>query len=553
MRETLEAFYERGAEVQKHFLEMAEDPMRYNRELLLRLLQDNKDTEFGKKYDFSTIDSIEEYQRRVPLSCYADYEDTIRRMTEDGETNIITSYPVTIYAKSSGTTGNPKRIPSTLASAKVSGDYLCSLKFKMVADAQGKDWFDGKCFFAIEKTFSTLPCGALYGPISGTMTKAFGDDCDDYFTSPKEVIEFDGKSDLTYLTTRFAIAESDVTEIVCTFATRMLDTFQYMRKNSELLIHDIETGTIDDSIRILPETKEALLNKIKPMPERAEELRKIFSNEDNTDLAKRLWPRLTYLQTIGTAGFTSYMEKLKKYIGDTKIFYIGLMASEGMFTYPLSLDSMESIPNPDFMFYEFLPVDSNDLADVKTIDQLEVGKVYETITTNLNGFYRYRMGDAVKVTGMYKNTPILEFLYRLNHNVSILGEKTGEDMLNDAIKATALKLDLDIVDYSAFDDKEAENPRYGFYIEIAANPRNISKDDIETTLDNELSRCNPSYKKYRDTELLSKLVLSYLQPETYLLLQDMLLYNGYSTAQIKPPHILGNEKKLKFLEALREN
>lgn len=552
MKDVLEALWERGAVLQKRFDEMAEDPMRYNRELLFRLLRDNKDTEFGKEHGFSDITTIEEYRRRVPLSTYKDYEDAIRRMTENGETNIITAYPVTVYAKSSGTTGNPKRIPSTVASAKVCGDYLCGLKIKMVSDKLGKEWFNGKCLFAIEKTFTTLPCGTLYGPISGTMAKAYGENAEEHFTSPREVIEYDGKSDLNYLVARFAIQEKNVTEVICTFATRLLDIMQYVRKNEQLLLHDIETGTIDESVRMLPETREALLKKIKPMPLRAQELKEIMKADDSVPFAKRLWPNLTYIQTIGTSGFSVYMEKLKKYIGDTNIFYVGLMASEGMFTFPLSLDSTDSIPNPEFMFYEFLPVGFSDPAEVRTIDQLEVGKLYETVTTNLNGFYRYRQGDVVKVTGKYKNTPILEFLYRINHNVSIMGEKTGEDMLNEAVFSTCKKLNLGIDDYSAFADNQAEDARYGMFMEINDNPRNVSVGEIESYLDKELMTCNPSYKRYRETDLLAPIKLNLLQQETYKLFKEMMLYKGYSTAQIKPPHIITNEEQRKFLAVLCE-
>ncbi|MDO5329377.1 MAG: GH3 auxin-responsive promoter family protein [Coriobacteriia bacterium] len=551
MREFLEKFYEHGFDVQKKFQKMADNPIYYNRELLFRLLQDNKDTKIGQKYDFASIKTVEEYQKRVPISTYADYEDAILRMTENGETNILTSYPIMLYAKSSGTSGCPKCIPSTVEHAKVIKNYLCNLKYKLIGDKLGKDCFDGKCLLAVEKLLTKLPCGILYGPISSMMFEAFGENYEDYLTSPKEIVEFDGKSDLVYLTARFAMQEVDLTEIVATFSTRILDVFRYINKNSQLLIHDIETGTIDECIKILPKTKDALLKKIKPMPQRAEELRDVFDNTDDICLAKKIWPRLAYVQTIGTSSFKSYMDKLKTYIGDTDIFYVGLMASEGIFTYPLDINSTKAVPCPDFMFYEFLPAGTNNTEEIVTIDNLEIGKEYEIITTNLSGFYRYRMGDVVRVSGMYKNTPILEFVHRINYNVSIFGEKTGEDMFNDAIAAVEKKLGIDIVDYSAFEDKESEKSRYGLFVEIGDNSRKVTKEQLTRALDLELCSCNSSYKKCRESKMLSIINLTYLQPETYILLNEMLLYRGFSTAQIKPPHILTEEFKYNFLKALR--
>ena len=80
-----------------------------NEKLLLRILEQNKDTEYGRKYGFADIHSIEEYQKKVPVSVYDDYAGYILRMSEDGEENLITSGKVVHYNKSSGTVGNPKR------------------------------------------------------------------------------------------------------------------------------------------------------------------------------------------------------------------------------------------------------------------------------------------------------------------------------------------------------------------------------------------------------------------------------------------------------------
>ncbi len=46
------------------------------------------------------------------------------------------------------------------------------------------------------------------------------------------------------------------------------------------------------------------------------------------------------------------------------------------------------------------------------MDELEVGKEYELIVTNLSGFYRYRLGDVIRVTGYHNECPMLVFSYR---------------------------------------------------------------------------------------------------------------------------------------------
>ena len=44
-----------------------------NYKLLKTIIDDNKNTEYGKKYNFSEIKTIDEYRNKVPLTNYDDY------------------------------------------------------------------------------------------------------------------------------------------------------------------------------------------------------------------------------------------------------------------------------------------------------------------------------------------------------------------------------------------------------------------------------------------------------------------------------------------------
>ena len=48
---------------------------RESEDILMKILNDNKDTAYGIKYDFKNIKSIKEYQENVPISEYDDYID----------------------------------------------------------------------------------------------------------------------------------------------------------------------------------------------------------------------------------------------------------------------------------------------------------------------------------------------------------------------------------------------------------------------------------------------------------------------------------------------
>ena len=55
-----------------------------NRELLLRIVEKNSGTEYGKRYGFSGIRDVDAYRRQVPLTVYSDYEPYIERISTRG-------------------------------------------------------------------------------------------------------------------------------------------------------------------------------------------------------------------------------------------------------------------------------------------------------------------------------------------------------------------------------------------------------------------------------------------------------------------------------------
>lgn len=83
-------------------------PNEVQTELLTDLIQFAKNTEIGRKYDFKSINSYQDFADRVPLTYYEDLEDTIER-SRNGENNIIWPTPIKMFAKSSGTTSSKSK------------------------------------------------------------------------------------------------------------------------------------------------------------------------------------------------------------------------------------------------------------------------------------------------------------------------------------------------------------------------------------------------------------------------------------------------------------
>lgn len=544
--------------VYDEFQVVLDAPMEYNERFLMKILQDNKDTEYGRKYDFQNIHSVKEFQEKVPVSVYDDYADYILRMTENSEENLICSYPVNHYNKTSGTMGNPKRIPMSDESWRIysryTGGYLAELMEKLL---DGKDWKCGKTLMMMEAKPKTavLKCGATYGAISEKTLLARKDTLELYHSSPIEAFFPEAGTNTRYLHARFGLMDENIVSIGGTFYSFFAELLRYIETNWQMLVADIESGTIDESVSMSDSVRKALQGKIKPMPERAARLREIFSQGFDEPFVPKVWPKFCYISGTGSAGFQVYADKIKEhYTGDgiTQLKF-GISASEGCMSLCYAADTNNGVLIPDGMFYEFLPIDAgDDFSQIVTLDGLEEGKDYELIITNASGFYRYRMRDAIRVTGRYRNTPTIDFLYRIDKTVSIMGEKTTEIALQNAANETAKELGFDLVGFSMLPDLDANPVCYRFYMEIANNPGDIHPKEIRYVLERKLAAANPSMGDKVKKGICGATSIYFLEPETYMLYRDLMVSKGTAAGQVKPVVVIGNETQRKFFNGLTE-
>ena len=65
------------------------DPAATQIAILRRYLRANTDTIFGRRYGFSNIRSVEEYQARVPLASYSEFAQAIEDISR-GQQGVLT-------------------------------------------------------------------------------------------------------------------------------------------------------------------------------------------------------------------------------------------------------------------------------------------------------------------------------------------------------------------------------------------------------------------------------------------------------------------------------
>ena len=114
-----------------HQIELFEKyPLDVQNEELKKLIQISKNTEFGKQYEFSSIDNYETFSERIPSFTYEEYFPIINK-TINGNQNIFWPEKIKWFAQSSGTTNSrSKFIPVSNTSLdnchfKGGKDMLC--------------------------------------------------------------------------------------------------------------------------------------------------------------------------------------------------------------------------------------------------------------------------------------------------------------------------------------------------------------------------------------------------------------------------------------------
>ena len=529
-----------------------------NTDLLLRLMRDNKDTEYGKLHRFGEIGSVEDFRKNVPFSDYDTYAPYIERMVRKGEKNLITAYDVIQYAETSGTVGVQKKIPVTKESMACYSDNtitrVCALAQEYYEKKTGKGVPVGMGLNTLETESTLMDDGTPRGSISGSAARTYKKLFPFYLTSPLPVLFPNGGMNMQYMKARFALEDKGMIFMFSTFMTTLVDVMNYMKNNWEMIVEDIENGTVNEKVCETAEAREALKPYLKKMPERAKELRKIFEEGFDTPIIPKLWPKMSWVCAIGTGGFASYTEKMRQYLGEEiPIDYSIYGASEGMFAAARHINDPQFVLLTDSCFYEFIPADEPwDGESTLTLDQLKPGREYEIVITNQCGFYRYRIQDVIRVLGYYHSCPLITFAYRKSQVVNLAAEKTTEEHLNESVKRLGKAFGCTFPDFSIFVDTKAEPSRYVMLVE-PDRPLPVEKGkEYSEKFEEILCDVNPEYAVCRYDRSIGDPLVLLQQQQTHAFWRELKMHKGTSSNQVKPVRVLDVLPKQKFFFGLLE-
>jgi len=548
-KEVLENKINRG----KAFLDLLEKSSltayEENKSLLLKLLEENKDTEYGKKYNFGNIKTVEDYIKNVPFTEYEDYEYYISRMLK-GEENILSARETVHFATSSASSGKVKYVPMCQEAENLFAAYTHGLCFAVMDKELGKSWKKGRGVSFTEIRFKPAENGISTGAVSGKVRYQHKTNENLVYTTPECISYPESKMNFRYLHLLFALMEEDLSFITCTFMTAAADAILFLEDNWQMFVKDIETGTINDDILIPQNIKNQIMPLIKPMPERAKALKTEFE-KGFEGIMSRIWPNLEFIFGISGGSFKVYTEKIKHYLGRVKIHYSIYSASEGIFASPVASETEDMVLLPFTAFYEFRDVNSGSDETV-TLDKVKLGHDYEIIITNISGFYRYRIKDVVRVTGFLNTLPKIRFLYRLNQLINIAGEKTNDSCMNDVMMLSAEECGIGLTEYSVYADTNTSPGRYIVFAECYEGQEKVCRHQMARTIEKHLFCLNPSYEDKVSNSKLSPLKFYYLRKNTYEVYRELMSAQGVSPNQLKPVRVIDNDFREKFFFSMRE-
>lgn len=522
-----------------------------NEKLLFEILKTNKTSEYGRKYNFEGIKSVEEFRRTVPLTTFSDYEDYVVRMIDGHETNLITSHKIVGYAQSSGTVGKRKFVPLTQPEVDV---YTRNTITRMLANADdyskkhyGHGIRPARGMFTAPSFDDVLPDGTPCSNIADVVAKQFGFIYPYMLSIPFKKMFNEAEAESKYVNSRFALEDRNTLFIFAIFFREIAAYMDYLKRNWQILVDDIEHGTISDLAMATPEAVDKMKPYIKPNPERAAELRAEFEKGFDETIIKRIWPNMSVMSGIGTSTFAPFSKRVREYTKDIPFDFSLYGASEGLMAAADAVESAKQLMLVDSCYYEFMPVDEatdeSDENNILSINELEVGKNYEIIITNQSGLYRYRCGDVIKVVEYMNECPYIVFSYRKGQLLNITGEKTTEEHMAEVVKQVGKLAGCTVTDWAARNCIE-DHPYY--YELIIENKEGMDLSGYTEEAHRILCEVNPRYMYFTAIDGMGMLKIRNQKPGTHKEWADALIASGRPVTQVKPVRIIDSPEKEEF-------
>jgi acyl-CoA synthetase (AMP-forming)/AMP-acid ligase II len=443
----------------RHYLRLnkPEDIEKVQWKTLKRKLKLFKNTGIGKRYKFSDIKSISDYQRMVPVHNYDSIKQYWNNTSNSNRKNRIVSYALT-----SGTTGERKLIPLTKKS------------FKDIQTAQRH---------ATSILLSKKP---------------------DYKLLSKKLYALAGNSCIGQ--TDDGINYGMATGLNIRYLSPVLTHFILPRLNdSDCKDQDKKDAIIADIIRC---------NKIGAfvgIPGVFVEFLKNLQNILGKELYEEFSVNVDAFFSTGS-NYRVYKDVIFKLLGKEILFVDVYASSEGYFGYESDSDDDCIELFTTLNFYEFIPFEEFKNGNHKNrylINELESGVDYAVLITTSAGAFSYIIGDVLRCVDSENNK--FRIVGRTQLTINFSGEKVSINDVEEVFIKVSEELDSAPQEFFVTAYFQDSRPVYHWFVEDNQMWRNYSVRDIERLLNSELRGVNIGYDTIFNLNLLSKCKLSYIK------------------------------------------
>lgn len=456
------------------------EPEAAQRSILLDLLGRNQACAYGKLYGFGTIRSMEQYRARVPIVTYDDLAPWIERM-KLGERGVLTSDPVLMFEKSSGSASAAKFIPYTTT---LRAQFQAALA-PWIAD--------------LDRSFPGIGAGPAYWLVTplakreerteGGIPIGFENDAE-YFgrferwviakimAVPDALANVPRLEDCIYLTLRFLLQARSLTFISVWNPSFLQILVRYLELFGERLARDLVAGTATVSVP-LPAGVDRALRRAANQSQRLQFMLRRGRIDPTV-----LWPKLRLISCWTSASSASLTAEIEQKFPGVAIQGKGLLATEGVISIPIER-YRGCIAAVTSHVLEFIDMQSG---ACRSLSEVEKGAEYSVILTTGGGLCRYRLGDRVRVTGFAERTPILEFIGKEDCVSDLQGEKLN------AIFVERILGEIECCRYAAFAMLAPSQEVAGYTLFFESRQ---CAPDLAVLLDGRL-RENPHYEYARN-------------------------------------------------------
>jgi hypothetical protein len=424
-------------------------PNEVQNELLFSLLKMAKDTEIGRQYDFDSIKTYREFNARIPIVNYEDFQPLIER-SRNGEQNIFWPRPIKWFAKSSGTTNaKSKFIPVSFESLEdchyaASKDLLC-MYLNNNEDAQ---LFTGKSLRLGGSKELYKENGTVFGDLSAILI------------------------DNMPFWAEFSSTPSNRVSLMSDWEHKM---------------QAIVEETVEENVTSLagvPSWMLVLLNNV--------------LEKTGKDNLFDIWPNLE-VYFHGGVNFNPYVEQYKAILPSDKFRYYEIYnASEGFFAIQDQNSSSDLLLMLDYgIFYEFIPMTSYGTEEQTVIPlrDVKLNTNYAVIITTNAGLWRYKIGDTIRFVSLSPHR--IKVSGRTKHHINAFGEELIIENAEEALRKVCEHTSAEIVDYTAAPVfmEGKEKGAHEWIIEFKRAPDNMFH--FEELFDNSLKALNSDYEAKR--------------------------------------------------------